>query len=268
MREAQEIHEVDEVEATEVVAIPPDSMVESQVATARRFPRSVARFRKESEQLVCLDEESAGDCLYALKRSGKVIEGPSARLAEILLYSWGNARAEAEVVEEGPVFIVASGTFFDLERNVAIRKRVSRRITDKHGRRYAEDMIAVTGNAAVSIALRNVVLAGIPRALWSGIYRKARAASLGKGGTLTQKRQAMVDYFGKLAVTPEQVYRLAEVQGVEDIGEDQLIFLRGVANAIRDGEQTVEQVFAEDRDESRPTPDLASRARAAREGAT
>ncbi|MFN8826683.1 MAG: hypothetical protein ACK501_17070, partial [Planctomycetota bacterium] len=45
-----------------------------------------------------------------------------------------------------------------------------RRITGKNGRRYSSDMIGVTGNAACSIALRNAVFRGIPRAFWIDIY--------------------------------------------------------------------------------------------------
>lgn len=234
----------DEVGGTELVTMPSDGMVDMQIATAKRYPRSVSRFRKEAEALALLDEETAAECIYALPRDGKVIEGPSARFAEILMFAWGNARAEAEVIDEGQTHLTARGTFFDMERNVAVRKTIKRRITNKRGVRYNEDMIAVTGNAANSIAMRNAVFAGIPKAIWKPIYEKARYASLGQGGTLTQKRQQMVEWFGKLAVTPEQVCALVGVDGIEDVKEDQLITLRGFANAIKDGELKVEDLLA------------------------
>ena len=260
----QELHtreDVEESTSTEIVEIPRDSMVDGQVATAKKFPRSITRFRKEVLDLACLDEETAGSCLYALVRSGKTIEGPSARFAEILLYSWGNSRAEAAVIEEGPTHLKAQGTYYDLERNVAVRKVVQRRITDKTGRRYNDDMIGVTGNAAISIALRNAVFAGIPKALWRGMYDKARLASLGKGGTLTQARQKMVEYYGKLGVKPEQLFALLGVEGLEDVEEDQIITLRGVATAIRDGESTVEDVFNPRDTGGVATPNLQDRLR-------
>lgn len=244
-RNDQELHPADEDRAgLEITTLPSDPMVDVQVATAKRFPRSISRFRKEAEAMAVLDEETAGECFYVLPRGGKRIEGPSARLAEILVYAWGNARADAEVIDVGDTHLVAQGTFFDLERNIAIRKKVHRRITDKHGRRYNDDMIGVTGNAASSIALRNVVFAGIPKALWKGIYLKARRASIGEGGTLTQKRQASLEWFGKLGVEEARVFDLLGVDGIEDIKEDELITLRGLANAIKDGEVTVEETFA------------------------
>jgi hypothetical protein len=238
-----EIHEVEtSEESVELVPVPvgePDQ----QIATAKQYPRSITRFRREALSLACLDEDTAGDCLYALPRAGKTIEGPSVRFAEILLYAWGNARAEAEVIEEGATHLTAQGTFFDLERNVAIRKKVKRRITDKHGRRYNEDMIGTTGNAAISIALRNVTFVGIPKALWRSIYEAARKASIGEAGTLTQTRQKMLDHFGKMGVSPEKLFARLGVVGIEDIKEDQVITMRGLANAIKDGEASIEDVF-------------------------
>lgn len=243
------IHEPDEMdeedaESTSLVQFVPDGMIDLQVKTAKAYPRSVSRFRKDCEALATLDEETAGECMYALPRGGKTIEGPSARFAEIVLHTWGNSRAEALVIEEGATHVKAQGTFYDLERNVAVRKIVARRITDKGGRRFNDDMIGTTGNAACSIALRNAVFAGVPKAIWKSIYQKARQASLGKGGTLTQTRQTLLDYFGKLGVTPEKVFAFLGVQGLEDMGEDQVITMRGVANAIKDGEASVEDTFS------------------------
>ncbi|MCC7196377.1 MAG: hypothetical protein IT356_12560 [Gemmatimonadaceae bacterium] len=243
--ENPEIHEEDGSEGSALapLSLPNDAMVDVQVTTAKKFPRSVTRFRKEAEALACLDEETAGECMYALPRAGKTIEGPSARFAEILLYAWGNSRAEAVVIEEGPTHVKAQGTFYDLERNVAVRKIVARRITNAQGRRYNDDMIGTTGNAACSIALRNAVFAGIPKAIWKAIYQKSRLTSIGKAGTLTQTRQKLLEHFGKMGVSQERVFAFLGVEGIEDMKEDQVITMRGVANAIRDGEATVEDTF-------------------------
>lgn len=258
----QELHSHDEPEVeTSLVEVPRDSMVDGQVSTARRYPRSITRFRKEVLDLACLDEETAASCMYAMPRGGKTIEGPSTRFAEILLYSWGNSRADARVIEEGPTHVKAEGTYYDLERNVAVRKVVQRRITNKAGRRYDDDMIGVTGNAAISIALRNAVFAGIPKALWKGMYEKARLASLGKAGTLTQTRQKMIDFFGKMGVTPEKLFGLLGVDGLEDVKEDQIITLRGLATALKDGETSVEDLFSPRATGGVDTPDLNSRLR-------
>jgi hypothetical protein len=218
--------------------------IDVQIATAKRYPRSVDKALKEALTLATLDEETAASMFYALPRSGKTIEGPSARLAEIMAYSWGNLRVDADIVAEDRTHITAMGTCFDLEKNVAIRVRVKRRITDKIGKRYNEDMIGVTSNAAISIALRNAVFKVVPQAFVRRIYGEARRASLGKGGTITQKRQKALEWFAKLGIQETQVLEVLGVRGIDDIGEDQLITLRGMVTAIQDGEATVEQMFS------------------------
>ena len=133
------------------------SEIDQQIATARRYPRSIKRFRDEALQMVTLSESVAEQCIYALPRDGKTIEGPSARFAEVVASAWGNCRAGARVINDAGEFVTAQGVFHDLERNVAITYEVQRRITDKHGKRYKADMIGVTANAACSIALRNAI---------------------------------------------------------------------------------------------------------------
>ncbi|MCK5316276.1 MAG: hypothetical protein KAJ55_00100 [Anaerolineales bacterium] len=217
--------------------------IDVQVATAKQYPRSVDKALKEALTLATLDEDTAASMFYAIPRAGKVIEGPSSRLAEVMAYSWGNLRVDADIIGEDATHITSMGTCFDLEKNVAVRVRVKRRITDKYGKKFNADMIGVTGNAAVSIALRNSVFKVIPAALVRRIYLAARAASLGQGGTITQKRQKALEWFQKAGVKDSQVFELLGVRGLDDIGEDQLITLRGLVTAIKDGETSVEDTF-------------------------
>jgi hypothetical protein len=217
--------------------------IDTQIATARQFPRSIKKFRTEMLDMVQLTEKIAEECIYALPRDGKTIEGPSARFAEVAASAWGNCRAGARVVAEENEFVVAQGVFHDLERNVAITYEVKRRITGRDGRRYKPDMIGVTANAACSIALRNAILKGIPKAFWSEMYDAARKAAIGDVKTLANKRAEMTGYFQKMGVTPEMICSVLNVAGVEDIGLDELVTLKGVATAIKEGDTTVEQAF-------------------------
>jgi hypothetical protein len=217
--------------------------IDIQIATAKQYPRSVDNSLKEALTLATLDEETAASMFYALPRGKEMIEGPSARLAEVIAYSWTNLRADSEIVAQDKTTVTARATCFDLEKNVAIRVTVKRRITDKRGRTFNDDMIGVTSNAAISIALRNAVFKVVPRVYVDRIYGAARKASLGKGGTMSAKRKAALELFEKMGVKPEEIFARLEVRGVDDIGENQLVTLRGLLNSIKDGEATVETVF-------------------------
>jgi len=145
---------------------------------------------------------------------------------------------------------------------------VKRRITDKQGRRFNDDMIVVTGNAAASIAPRNAVFKVVPFVLVKPVYLAARKASLGKGGTLEQKRQNAMEWLAKLGVTEDQVFATLDVKGMEDVGEEQLITIRGIRTAIQDGETTATQAFKRPEEGSEAVDDLNSRVKAAAKGKT
>lgn len=222
------------------------SEIDCQIATAKRYPRSLKRFLHEAREMVTLSEEIAGECIYSLPRGGKAIEGPSARFAEVVASAWGNCRAGARVVGEDDRFVTSQGVFIDLQRNVAITYEVKRRITDKYGNKYQDDMIGVTSNAACSIALRNAVLKGVPKAFWRELYEEARRTAIGDVKTLGSRRAAMLEHFGKMGVVPAQIFTLLQIEGEQDITLDQLATLKGMATALKDGDSTVEQMFGEE----------------------
>ena len=222
------------------------SEIDMQISTAHKFPRSIKRFRQEALAMVTLNEQIAESCIYALPRGNKTIEGPSARFAEVVASAWGNCRAGARVVSDQGNFVTAQGIFHDLERNVAITYEVQRRITDSRGRRYNDDMIGVTGNAASSIALRNAILKGVPKAFWSEMYDAARRTVMGDIKTLANRRAEAMAVFQRYGVLPERVFAKLGVAGEQDITLEHLVVLRGIVTAIKDGDTTAEQAFGEE----------------------
>jgi hypothetical protein len=241
------------------------SELDAQITTARAFPRSLTAFVRACLSMATLSEETAAECVYALPRRErdhtgawieKSIEGPSARLAEIVVSAWGNCRAGARVIEEGREFVVAQGVFMDLERNSAITYEVRRRITNKRGERFSADMIGVTANAACSIALRNAVFKGVPKALWVGVYDAARRVIAGDSKTLAARRDQALDLLSKVGVSREKVLAKLGVSGLADIGLDEIVTLRGLHNSIKEGEVSAEEAFAPAATPE-PTPDSA-----------
>lgn len=217
--------------------------VNQQIATAKAYPRSLQRFRQDLIGQVTLSESIAQSCLYALPRGGKKIEGPSIRFAEIAMGCWGNCRATARIVAETDNFIVAQGIFIDLERNVAVGIEVNRRIVDSKGKRYDVDMIGVTGAAASSIALRNAILRGIPRALFEEGYIAAKRTVAGTLATLADRRNRMLEAFAPYNVTQEQILAAVGKEGLIEIGLNELVTLGGYLTAIQQEERDPEEIF-------------------------
>jgi hypothetical protein len=244
-------HQPDPVETPDAIEVRPSLALEAQthaevdvqIATARRYPRSVRTFIDEALAMATLDEDVAGSCFYALPRDGKTIDGPSVRLAEIVASAWGHMRVQARIADEDERFVTARGEAWDIQRNVAIAFETRRRITDKKGKKYSDDMVMVSGNAASSVALRNAIFKVIPSAFWRPIYLKCREVAVGKADTLVSKRTAMLAYFQKMGVDEPRVLATLDLRGVEDIGLEQLATLRGLATAVKEGETTVDEAF-------------------------
>lgn len=226
------------------LAILQKSEINEQISVAKRYPRRISDVVNMATQLVTASAEIADEMIYALPRAGKTIEGPSVRFSEVLAYSWTNCRCGARVISEDPEFVVAQGSFFDMQVNVHVGYEVKRRITDKNGKRFNADMISVTSNAACSIALRNAILRGIPKAIWKKVYDQARSAIAGDIKTLDSRRVAAMKQFQLMGVKPEQIFTLLDIKGLDDISLDNLVTLRGLWNSLREGEITVERAFA------------------------
>ncbi len=229
--------------------------VDVQVATARQYPRSITAFIRRATEMATLTPEIAASCVYALPRGGKTIEGPSARLAEIVASAWGNLRVQAGATDNDERYITARGEAWDVETNVAIGFEVRRRITtsEKKGRNgevipsktYDDDMITVTGNAAASIALRNAVFKAVPSSFWKPIYQKCRHVIAGDAKTFAARRDEMLKAFMVAGVTPERLCAGIGLKGISDITLDHMATLVGVLNALKEGETTVEDAFPE-----------------------
>ena len=59
--------------------------VDSQVATAKQYPRNITRSINNSIAMATMDNDTAQSCGYALPRGGKPITGPSVHLAKIIV---------------------------------------------------------------------------------------------------------------------------------------------------------------------------------------
>ena len=219
------------------------SEVEAQLDAAHKYKRSVSRFLTEALSLATISQEVAESCIYSLPRQGKMITGPSVRLAEICASAYGNLHVGGRVLEEEDREIVAQGGAWDLEKNLRVTVEARRRITNRNGTRYNDDMITTTGNAAVSIALRNAILRVIPRAYVDTIYAKVRLVAVGDAKTLGARRVEILGRLGKIGVTTDRVLARLGKAGSDDIGLDDLEVLIGLGTAIKNNELPIDDAF-------------------------
>lgn len=251
-----ENYEVLQVEAQNVQSVPVDALeranVDSQVATAKQYPRSIRRSIDNSIVMATMDPETAQSCGYALPRGGKPITGPSVHLAKIIVSNWGNMRTEAKVVQITDKQIISRGTAWDLETNVASAFEVRRSIIDKKGNRFSDDMITVTGNAANSIAYRNAVFSVVPKAVVDKVYKAAQKSitgDLSDNEKLLKRRTDAITFFkDEWGITEEEIIKLCGKQTVNQIKADEIVLLLGMAQSLKDGDTTVDELMKPIRD--------------------
>ncbi len=217
--------------------------IESQIATAKQYPRNIAVFKEKLMAMANLDQETAEGCYYAVPRAGGVIDGPSVRLAEIALSCWGNCVAEAHVLREDDRFIYTLGQCRDLESNVAVRVEIRRKITGKNGKRFSDDMIAVTANAACSIALRNSIYKIVPGAYIKPVFKRCKQTAVGEMRSLAVKRAEVIKKLSQFGVTEDRVLKTLGRKSVDEVTFGDVANLIGIGSAIKDGETSVEDAF-------------------------
>ena len=249
--------EVIEIKQAEVLQAINKSEIDIQVATAKQYPRNIPDVLNKISTYATMDTETAADCFYVLRRSGNggaaTVEGLSVRMAEIIAGAWGNLRVQTRIVGNDGRTITAQGICHDLETNVAVSVEVKRRITDKYGKTYSEDMQVVTGNAASAIAFRNAVLKVVPKAVTKRVIEGVKQVALGQSLDLETSRQKMLEYFAKLGVTKDMILDYLNLKKVEEIDKEAVFELRATANAIKEGTTTVQETFIKASNQKRQT---------------
>lgn len=228
--------------------------IDIQIATAHRFPRSIATFKKRALEMVGLDEETAASCIYSRpvgKENGKPVyaEGLSVRTAEIVGACYGNLRVGAMVIEQSERFVKARGFAHDLESNFASSSEVIESTVDRYGKPFSERMRVVIAKACVAKARRDATFQVVPKALCKPLEIEARRIAIGDATTISKRRAAVMEWVKKLGIPVERVFAALGISGEEDIGLEQLTTLTGLKTAIKDKDITIDEAFPENRED-------------------
>ena len=239
--DAQEILQPTALESLEKAAI------DVQIATAKRYPRAISQSLQKAKDLACYDPEIAADCTFAVPRADGMIIGKSVRLAEIMGYAWGNLRYGGRIIDIGDRFVTAQGVAHDLENNIAVSVEVKRSIVGKNGKRYSDDLIRVTSQAAIAIAIRNAIFKVIPQAYADRVWHEAQKVARGESKGLQPRLAKALEYFADKGVSAKQVFDLLGIEGKEDVTWEHIDYLLGLAASLKTGEATVDELFPKEK---------------------
>lgn len=266
------MNEIIQIQQAEMLQAINRSEVDMQVSTAKQYPRELPRVLNQIATYATMDVETASECFYVLRRNGAqggtAIEGLSVRMAEIIAGAWGNLRVQTRIIGNDGKTITAQGICHDLETNLAVSVEVKRRITDKYGKTFSEDMQVVTGNAASAIAFRNAVLKVVPKAVTKKVIEEVKQVALGQAIDLETSRQNCLYNFAKAGVTDKMIFDLFEINKIEEIDKNILFELKGLWNAIKEGTTTISESFLKPVEERKQAEEAKRKAEEAKAKAT
>jgi hypothetical protein len=224
--------------------------VDIQITTAKKYPRDLERFMKNSMFAATHTDAAAIKCGYTLPRGDKKIQGASVHLARILAQNFGNIRIAAKGLSISDNYVTAEAVCMDLETNMAVRVETRQKILDKTGKRFNEDMIGITMLACIAKAERNAILHVIPSSFTDEIYLAAQKKLIGdvkkNPKSLQETRTTALKAFeDKYGVKQDMILKYFGKQKVEQLDAEDVVSLRGLYQALHDGDATVEGTFGE-----------------------
>lgn len=238
------------------MAVKEKSLMEARMAIARERPRDWMHVR---DRLLreCDRPGFADAAIYSKPVAGQKIEGMSIRFAEACIRNMGNLRTTTELVEDEPKKVVYRVTVMDLESGssfddeITLTKTVERSTlkdgqvpvgerTNSRGKKTyvvlaTDDELANKKGAAVSKVIRNAVLRLMPGDIVDECRLRAERTIANRDAKNPQAaRNALLDAFSALGVSPKQVAEYLGKESAELITASEVTKMRPVYQAMKD----------------------------------
>ena len=217
--------------------------IDIQVATARRYPRSIRRVVDNSVAIVTMNKETAKSCRYEKPVAGSKITGVSVHLARIICQQYGNIRVQQRIKSIDNKTIVAEAVAFDMETNYAVCVEVRRSILKKDGTRYEESTIETNAMACMAIAERNAILKVIPKSIVDNVYNEAFKFAYGdltdRAKFLKERNRLFIVFKDTYAMDEAMVIKVLGINTKEAVTVENIATLDGYFQALKDKDITV-----------------------------
>lgn len=236
----------------EVFSAQERAVIDSQIATAKQYPRDLMRVKNSSIAIVTMDKKFAECCRFTKPVAGKNITGASVHLARVIAQQYGNIRVQQRIREIGERVIIAEAVAHDLETNYAVSVEARRSIIGRDGKRFAESVIETSAMAILAIAERNAILKVIPRSITDAAYDAAFQmvnGNLSDEVELQRAKKKALEYFAtKYGATEGEILAALGLKSTNQIDSEQVANMRGFIQALKDNEITPDELFKRKKD--------------------
>lgn len=220
--------------------------VQASFVIAKKFPRdeneSFAKIMK-----ACKRPFLAEQSMYAYPKGGKVVDGPSIRLAEVLISAWGNCDFGIEEISQANGVSIARAFAIDFETNTRCQKifHVPHILGTKSGPKKLTDPRDIYEHVANQGArrMRACILAIIPGDITDAAVEECKK-------TLTKGSEPLADRVRNMAVTFKEEFGIKIEQLEKRLGhkldaviEAEFVTLKSIYRSLRDGMAKREDFF-------------------------
>lgn len=234
--EPAEIIEVSTPEIAREVAT-----VRTRFEVAIKFPRKIGTVHDEIMES-CKIKSLAQVAEYCLPISGRSITGPSVRIAEVILQSYGNAEMATVLVHSEKEFGVYESYFIDFQKNIkkTVRYKIEyTRYSKAGGHKKLEDHsdIKRAVNRISALHERDCLFKCVPRYIVDDALEQCRKTLSENGGTLAERIKKMVTAFSSLQAGKVTREDLEERLGglVEEMSLENVLEYGRIFNSLSEG---------------------------------
>jgi hypothetical protein len=219
--------------------------VQASFVIAKKFPRNESEsFSKIMK--ACKRPFLAEQALYAYPKGGKLVEGPSIRLAEVLIQYWGNCECGIREISQSNGVSIAEAYAVDLETNTRVSKtfHVAHQIGTKQGIKKLtdpRDIYELVANQGAR-RMRACILAIIPGDIADAAKEECKKTMSTGVEPIADRVRKLVMAFDELGVKVEHLEKRL-CHNLNAIVESELVTLRGIYKSLKDGMANREDFF-------------------------
>lgn len=220
--------------------------VRAAMVVARMNPRDEMRAYQRIV-MACKRKSLAEQASYAYPRGGKMVTGPSIRLAEVIAGYWGNITYGLRELNRGKGISEVEAFAWDLETNT----RVTRQFQVKHIRDKSEGGKELTGERDIyelvaSMGQRRVracILEVVPGDIVEGAEEECKKTLQGGNGEPIEDRiRKMVLAFSEFGISKDMIETRLRHK-IEATLPAELVTLQQIYRSLKDGMAKREEFF-------------------------
>jgi len=239
--------------------------VQAAILLAKRFPRDQVAATDRILQ-ACCRPSLAESAVYTYTRGGQEVTGPSIRLAEALAQAWGNLQFGVRELAQGHGKSTVEAFAWDVETNTRQVKvfEVPHYRDTKNGRKAltdSRDIYEMVANQGAR-RLRACILGVIPGDVVDAAVAQCDATLRTNVDVTPEGIKALLEAFAAFGVHQDAIARKLGHK-VDSMVPAELVRLRKVYRAIKDGYTSVESEFSPASGEQSPDATQSAAAKAA-----